>query len=379
MRTQLRVRILGGIAALAALVALGAPAPATASASSAPGPGMFGISPGGDIQDSARLRRDLDTLERAGARWLRVDINWAQIQRGGRNSYDWEAIDRVVRGARDRGMRVLGTIVYTPAWARPSGTSATYGPDPATYALFARRAVRHYSAMGVHAYEVWNEPNVSAFWTPAPNAAAYTRLLQAAYPAMKAADPGATVLTGGTAPALTDTPSGGLLDWLRPGNGTGVGPVEWLGQIYANGGRGFFDGVAHHPYCWPAMPGQVEAWSAWHQMYGSDPSLRSLMADNGDGAKAIWATEFGVPTDGPSGTHVSESVQASMVAKAYRVWRGYGWGGPLFTFSGRDRGTNRSTNQNFFGLVRRDFSRKPAFGAYRKAAARAAARRAARP
>lgn len=371
---RMQVRLLGGIAVLGALVALGAAA--SASASNALGPRMFGISPGGAIQSSPKLRRDLNTMERAGARWLRVDINWAQIQRRGRNSYDWEAIDRVVRGARARGIQVLGGIVYTPAWARPSGTSATYGPDPATYALFARRAVRHYSAMGVHAYEVWNEPNVSAFWTPAPNAVAYTRLLQAAYPAMKAADPRATVLTGGTAPAATDVPSGGPLDWLEPGDGTGVGPVEWLGQIYANGGRGFFDGVAHHPYCWPAMPGQAEAWSAWYQMYGSDPSLRSLMVGNGDGAKKIWATEFGAPTDGPAGTHVSESVQASMIARAYGVWSGYEWGGPLFIYSGRDQGTSPSTNQNFFGLVRKDFSRKPAFGAYRTAAARAAARRA---
>jgi polysaccharide biosynthesis protein PslG len=276
-------------------------------------------------------------------------------------------------------MKVLGTIVYTPAWARPSGTKATYGPDPASYALFARRAVRHLSAMGVHTYEVWNEPNLSAFWTPAPDARAYTRLLQAAYPAIKAADPRATVLTGGTAPALTDAPSGGLLDFLKPGGGTSIGPVEWLGQIYANGGRGFFDAVAHHPYCWPAMPGQVEAWSAWHQMYGSNPSLRSLMVSNGDGAKRIWATEFGAPTDGPAGTHVSEATQASMIARAYGVWRGYEWGGPLFTYSGRDRGTSASTNQNFFGLVRRDFTRKPAFRAYRTAAARAATRRAAHP
>ena len=35
-------------------------------------------------------------------------------------------------------------------------------------------------------------------------------------------------------------------------------------------------------------------------MYGTYPSLRSTMTDNGDGGKKIWATEFGAPTNGPS-------------------------------------------------------------------------------
>ena len=183
--------------------------------------------------------------------------------------------------------------MYTPGWARPSGTSATYGPDPAKYAAFAKVAAAHYSALGVHAYEVWNEPNMKSFWTPSPNVGDYTRLLKAAYPAIKGADPQATVLTGGTAPA--------------PDDGTSYSPVTFLKGIYANGGGNSFDAVSHHPYCWPAFPGDPEAWSAWYQMYGTSPSLRSLMTSNGDGGKKIWATEFGAPTDGPAGSFVSES------------------------------------------------------------------------
>jgi polysaccharide biosynthesis protein PslG len=373
---HVKTRLLIAIVAAGALIGLGAPA--SSLASNPLGARMFGISAGGAIQDSGAraLTRELDALERAGSRWLRVDINWAQIQRGGRTSYDWDAIDRVVRRGRARGMKILGTIVYTPAWARPSGTSATYGPDPATYAFFARRAVAHYSAMGVHTYEVWNEPNAPAFWTPAPNATSYTRLLQAAYPAIKAADPTATVLTGGTAPELTEGTSVVPIDWLNGiyADSDRVAPVDWLTGIYANGGRGFFDAVSHHPYCWPEMPGRATAWSAWHQMYGTSPSLRSVMVDNGDGAKRIWATEFGAPTNGPSGSHVTEAEQADMIARAYRRWSDYGWGGPLFAYSGRDLGTSTSTRENFFGLVRRDFTRKPSFGAYRTAARRASLR-----
>lgn len=41
--------------------------------------------------------------------------------------------------------------------------------------------------MGVHAYEVWNEPNIVNFWAPGPDPARYTQLLKLAYPAITAA------------------------------------------------------------------------------------------------------------------------------------------------------------------------------------------------
>lgn len=350
MGTALRTSLL----ALAATVALGIPA--TASAANSLGPNMFGISVGGDIQneDPATMGRDLDVLETAGARWLRIDINWAQIQAGGASSYKWDAIDRVVQGANAHGMQVLGIIAYTPSWARPSDTSSRYAPDPAKYAAFARTAAQHYSAMGVHAYEIWNEPNNASFWNPKPDPRAYTKLLKAAYPAVKEVDPQATILAGATSPAAT--------------NGTNISPVDFLKGIYANGGGDSFDAVSHHPYSWPAAPGDAESWSPWHQMYGTSPSLRSVMIANGDGGKKIWATEFGAPTDGPSGSHVSEATQAQMISKAYSLWESYDWGGPLFAYEGRDLGTSTSTRENFFGMLRHDFSEKPAFDAYRIAA-----------
>jgi hypothetical protein len=321
------------------------------------GADVFGLSTGGAIQneDSTTLGRDLDSISGTHTHWVRVDINWAVIQNGGASSYNWAPFDRVIQGAASRGMKVLGTIIGTPGWARPSGSSYTFGPDPAQYAAFAATAVSHYAAMGVHTYEVWNEPNITAFWTPKPDPAAYTQLLKAAYPAIKGADSTATVLTGGTAPA--------------PSDGTQIAPVDFLKGIYANGGAGSFDAVAHHPYCWPANPGDAQGWSAWYQMYGTSPSLRSTMIANGDSAKKIWATEFGAPTNGPASSNpVSEATQASMLTKAYQLYRSYDWAGPLFFYQGRDAGTTTDTRENFFGLTRYDLSTKPAYTAYQQAA-----------
>jgi hypothetical protein len=316
---------------------------------------MFGVAAGGLIQNESctALGTELNADARAGARWIRIDINWAEIQSAGPSRYNWNGTDRVVKAARARGLRVLGGILYTPSWDRPHGQTAVYAPSPSSYARFAATAARHYDRLGVHAYEIWNEPNSARFWHPAPSPTAYTALLKAAYAAIKRVNRSDLVLTGGTAPAPTADGS--------------YSPVDFLQGIYAAGGRGFFDAVAHHPYCWPVLPGATPSWSAWYQMYGTSPSLRSVMIANGDGAKKIWATEFGAPTDGPAGTYVSEARQAQMVKRAYKLFARYRWAGPLFFYQGRDVGTNTSTNQDFFGFLTYGFTPKPSYKAYSSA------------
>lgn len=91
------------------------------------------------------------------------------------------------------------------------------------------------------------------------------------------------------------------------------------------------------------------------------------MTANGDGDKKIWATEFGAPTNGPSGSSVSEADQSRMLAKGYTLFGTYTWAGPLFWYSHRDLGATTDTRENFFGLLRNDFSPKPSYSAYRTA------------
>ena len=322
------------------------------------GQNMFGLAAGGTLQNESatQLASDLTIDQAAGSKWLRVDINWAQIQAAGPSSYSWSNIDAVVQGAESHGMNVLGVIVYNPSWNRPAGTAATYGPTASSYATFAQTAVAHYSAMGVHAYEIWNEENSLASWTPAPSPTNYAALLQAAYPAIKAADPTATVVTGGLSPAPTD--------------GTNYAPVDFLKAVYAAGAHGSFDAVGAHPYCWPAMPGSNDTWSAWYQMANNTNSLRTVMVANGDGAKKIWGTEYGAPTNGPAGSaFVSQATQAQMISTAFQVWSGYSWAGPLFVYQGRDQGTATTTTENFFGLSNYDGTPKPSYAAYQTAVA----------
>jgi polysaccharide biosynthesis protein PslG len=313
-----------------------------------------GIALGGAIQNEseASLAQDFDAIGSSGARWIRMDINWDLIQRGGAASYNWAPFDRVVSAAQARGLNVLATILYTPPWARPAGTGASTPPTRLSdYVAFAKTAVARYAPAGVHTYEIWNEPNNTRFWAPRPDAGRYTEMLTGASAAIRSVDAQAFIVTAGTSPALDE--------------GGNIAPVTFLKQIYAHGGKGAFDAVGHHPYCTPGSPGESQSWNPWYQMIGAATSLRTVMAANGDAGKQIWATEFGAPTGGPSGSFIPEATQAELLTRAYQLFGSYRWAGPLFWYAARDLGTDKSTREDFYGLLRHDFSPKPAFDAYK--------------
>jgi hypothetical protein len=56
-----------------------------------------------------------------------------------------------------------------------------------------------------------------------------------------------------------------------------------------------------------------------------------------------------------------------MVTRAFQLFRSYKWAGPVFWYAERDLGTGTTTRENFFGVLRNDFSPKPAFAAYKAA------------
>ncbi len=321
--------------------------------------------------DNAELTAELDTIASLGVGGIRIDFDWSTIQPRNSAHYYWGNYDRIVAAANARHIQILGLLGYAPMWAAISGCTSMRCPpaEDSQFAQFATAVVDHFAPQGLHTWEIWNEPNNAGFWEPAANAQAYTQLLKAAYPAIKNADPSAIVITGGLAPEATD--------------GRNIAPIDFLGALYADGAGGNFDAVGFHPYSYPAMPGYPAQWNAWQQMAQTNPSLRSVMIANGDGNKQIWMTEYGAPTGGPgalesstsdtffmgSPDHVTEALQAQMIAAAITLAGGYAWAGPIFIYSYQDLGTSMSTNENFFGILRYDGSQKPAYQALMQAIA----------
>jgi polysaccharide biosynthesis protein PslG len=318
-----------------------------------------GIAADGKIHNfpAPERMRYFDSLRTAGVGWVRLGVYWAVIQRRGPRSYDWAPFDRVVRAARRRGLALLGTIVYTPAWARPAGSKASAPPtNVRDFATFAARAARHFRVRGVHAYEIWNEPNLAASWPGGPDPARYTELLRQAYRAIKRADPKATVVSAGLSPY-------GAYGAVEAG---AMNPLTFLEQMYANGARRSMDAVGWHPYNFPWGLGYF-TWSAWSQMSETAPSARSIMRANGDAKKKIWATEWGAPT-GTSARSMSEAAQAQLIADGLAKLTTWSWAGPSFLYSFRDFGTNLLDHEENFGIVHHDWSAKPAYAAFRTAA-----------
>ncbi len=339
-------------------LALALAAPASAAAQT-PRPGQLGLAAGGGLHEltEEELAAELDVARDAGARWLRFDVNWDVIQAGGPDAWAWEPFDRIVEGARARGLKVLGTIWYTPAWARPPGTTPYRPPTlPADYARFAADVAERYRPLGVHHWEIWNEPNIPHAWAGGVSAQKYGTLLRAAAKAIRAVNARARIVSGGLSPAAN-----------RDGSFT---PPEFLRRLYRHGFRRDFDILGHHASMFPYRPLHKRSWSPWHQMAWTKPSLRKLMRRHGDARKRIWITEYGAPTGGDRA--VSEARQALLLADAYRLWSGYRWAGPLFWFAVTDRGAESWHTR--CGLVREDLTPKLAYGFYR-AIADAAARR----
>lgn len=314
-----------------------------------------GFSPGGDfpLLSQEDLERDLEAAASTGARWVRVDFAWSNVERVP-GAYDWSDVDRVTAAVDAVGMEVLALPAYTPEWARPPGcTSNKCAPrEAADFARFVAEAARRYGPDKVLAWELWNEPNIPAFWKPAPDVEAYAKLLRTSAAALKQVRPDAMVLSAGLSPAFSD--------------GTSVAPVEFVERLYALGALEQVDAVAVHPYSATSLPltQGTERWNTFLQM----EQVHDVMTEHGDGDKPVWGTEFGVAT-GNDPRATSERQQAAIVAQGLerlrdRTWP---WFEVLLAYSLRDTADDPDDWQSGFGLLRHDGSRKPAFDTFARA------------
>jgi hypothetical protein len=326
----------------------------------------------------ATLAAAFDDAVAVNAAWVRHDLAWDDVQPTSSTQFLWGYFDAIVAAANDRHLKVLPILAYTPSWAGrvPPGTSDKYPPtDPNLFATFAAQAVARYAPHGVHTWEIWNEPNVGGFWAPSADPTGYKNLVSAAVTAMKAVDPTAFIITGGTAPTSTSGPN--------------YSPIDWTNQLCSNGTFDLVDGVGVHPYSYPVPPGYVADWNAWWQMeHTSGTSLQSIVSTltnagyNGTTKplKKLWCTEYGAPTGGPgnvgtiptyglgtSPDHVDEPLQAQMANDSVTQAAASANIDALFWYSYKDLGTSMSTIQNWFGQRRFDGTAKPAWQNYHDA------------
>ena len=326
----------------------GFPAPAlpgarpasSAGAASLPGSGLIGFAAPELLGDSSGVQlQQLAQMKSMGMTTVRVDANWF-VGEPAQGNFNWSALDGIMASVHQAGLTADLIIDGCPPWAAAAGASGQFAQpaSPSQFGAWAAAVAARYGSVGADYFEIWNEPNNPAFWSPAPNPAAYTADLIAAYPAIKAVDPAAVVLTGGLAPQADTSNSYDI--------------VTFFADMYADGAQGSFDAVGDHPYTFPADPGTVSQ-GAWAEMDQTSVSLRSLMTAHGDAAKKIWITEFGAPT----GT-VTDAQQATELTQAIAAAKSTSWIGAFYIYTWSDQFGGEG-----FGLLDSSGQPKPAYTA----------------
>ena len=310
-----------------------------------------------DAGATAAAQRD------AGVQTIRLPFMWSGIEVAP-GVYDFSHYNAIVRAAAAAGMTVLPTLLDAPSFrsAKPPGSARIFPPTvPADLGVFGAVLVHRYGPGGtfwqlhpelapapIRAWQVWNEPNLPFFWASDPDPAGYAALLKAAAAGIRAADPGAEIVSAGL-----------------PDSDVGMPFEEYIAGLYAAGWRSAFDSFAIHPYNSSAT-GTLE-----FVRY-----IRQLIDAYGDAAKPIWITEFGWATDGPATAFTTdEANQARLVGQAVRgliAERGSLGLRGLVYFDWRDDAPLPGQIDQWpyhTGLVRAGGDAKPALDAFRAAAA----------
>jgi hypothetical protein len=347
-----------GLAALVATAALAMGIAGSASASS----GFYGLY----YSHQGKEQKDFRSLSRANVNTVRWTMAWSNIE-GSPNHYNWALADKVIGDLAARGIRVLPVVFGSPDWVSKPRTKPPLGSkqDRQAWKDFLKTAVNRYGSGGsfwssaafltqhpgkaaqpVSDWQIWNEPNLSAYFHPRPSPGKYANLLSLAHDAIKSADSGAKVVIAG-----------------MPGNAvSGIDAPKFYKRLYKQkGAANDFDIAALHPYG-PFLP-DVRHWIK---------KTRAVMRKHGDRHKPLWLTELAWGSDHPDryGFNKGKKGQARMLKRAFKdIHRHrHRWGiKRLFWFQLRDpkSGNPHCSFCGSAGLIKHSGKKKPAWRAFK--------------
>jgi len=273
--------------------------------------------------------RDLDWIADAGFKFLRMDLSWESIEKKkGVHEFEKSGCDALTEGCVKRGIRILYILDYSNRLYE-SDRSVRTEQGRKAFAAFAEAAAKRYSGKRI-VWEIWNEPNISQFWKPQPSTEDYCKLVEAAAPGIKKADPTALVI----APASSTIPFG------------------WLEECFKKGLLKWIDAVSVHPYR-PTPPETVISDYA---------RLRDLIKRCAPEGKEIpiLSGEWGYSIINWNKTRLSEEQQAQYLVREFLV--NLYQGVPIsIWYDWKDDGTNPNEREHHFGTMTYDLKPKAAY------------------
>jgi hypothetical protein len=337
------------------------------------------------FQDDPSLRwRDdrlavFDLAQQANAGIARTTVYWSRIAETRPvnaadpfdPAYRFDDLDEFVRNAGLHGMEVMLTIWGTPSWAN-GGKGQNYAPRSyVDMQNFARAVASRYSGRYpgypfVRYYTVWNESNLGLFLSPQYDSKGkpvgpviYARLYRAAYTGIKLGNARALVGIGETSARGRDRFLG------RQGTQETESPGKFAELLSKQKPALKFDAWSHHPYptALTQTPTQKVRWPnvTLSQLPHFEIELNKWFKRTG---VPIWITEYAYQTKPEEPKGVSYAQQAAYARQVLRIAAGDPRVQMFIWFILRDDPTSAWQS----GLVERDGTKKPGFGAFASAA-----------
>lgn len=291
----------------ALLVAGAAVAPACAASAGLPDDFIGVVSDDAFTNGLAYRDLTLGQERMAGVQLIRREFNWSSIETSpGR--FDFSETDAEVAAAAQHGLRLLPVLFDTPDFysSKPAhhASAGTYPPrQPGQMAGFAAAVVSRYGPSGkfwdehpelpklsIHHWQVWNEPNLPAYWASGPDPAQYAAMLRSVSRAIQRVEPHADVVTAGI-----------------PDSTLGIPYLQYIRGLLEHRGGVAFSTLGINPY---AVDPQA--------IVSKLTAARALLDRFGATGARIWITELGWADGGAGHTmlRVSTGRQARLVAQA---------------------------------------------------------------
>lgn len=203
--------------------------------------GPFGVTINFHDANPNDIEQLLDAAVRAGAGLVKFRFDWNALEPTKGGAFQWALFDRVVRGARDRNLTIVGVLGNTTRWAtlypRTNIVNEWRNSPPKTSELpawdnYVRRVVGRYRN-DVHAWQIWENPATYNFRSVAKD---YRIVTRRAVETLRKVDGSAVVFAGEPGGVnlgfIEELRVNGLLPLVR---GVSLYPVsQWQPGIVAN-------------------------------------------------------------------------------------------------------------------------------------------------
>ena len=198
-----------------------------------------------------------------------ADVIWPSLEPN-KGEWHFEKLDTNVNLTEAHNVEILMTLGQSPTWAsaRPAETfPKTYNTgsaaEPANiedWKNYVRTVATRYKGR-IRYYEIWNEPNLSNFYSGTVDQ--MVTLAREAYTILKEVDRTVKVVS----PSVT-----------------GAFGIPWLEQYFIKGGANYTDIIGYHFYVFPAPP---------EAMVSVIKNVKQTMTKYGISNKPLWDTEAG--------------------------------------------------------------------------------------